>query len=332
MHAVGGSLTDCTVNLGAAASGAQGIVMNGGSATGCVVNGDADAFQRGLYLQGECILTDCEATCDQPFILDYAPRSVLTNCVGNAISFWEAFVLGESADSILDGCTANGSSGGEGQTRAGFLLEGATNARLKDCVATGAVIGISLIRSYGCFAANMDTTGCISDLNIADSEEDGSLAPVIAFMQFNGVDGDARTYTKYGSLVHDPTGGLDGGHAMVFVPFSATYEITSAGLVGDCFVYTPLIPATDVNLHVWLKASEDWNGQGRLTVLVNGFSVYEIAGNLNLTTAYQEFTINVPASVIPEWGQAVVALRVGFDGTAGEVWVGEFSADQEVQA
>jgi hypothetical protein len=335
IQSVAGSLSDCTVNLGAAST-ARGIEMNGGSATGCVVNGAAGQGQTGFMLYGECALTDCEATCDLPFAAYEADRSTLANCVGNGLAHFVVFDVTHTNGIMFDDCVANGSGEGEGQTEYGFLLDGATNARLRNCAVNDCWGGMGFyLVSFANFAANTVFTNCLNDLSILDFEEDGSLAPVIAFMQFNGVDGDARTYTKYGSLRHNPEEGIDGGHALEFSPNYEGWAIESVGLEGDFFVCKPPAAGLDVTLSLWLRVSEGYTGEPavRLAALVNEFQVGAVvdlsvgSSPGQLTTGYQEFQVVVPGASIPE-AQAIIALRMKVSGT-GSVYVGRFAATQE---
>jgi hypothetical protein len=143
--------------------------------------------------------------------------------------------------------------------------------------------------------------------------------PGVVSHNHNGTAGDDRMYYRNGAIYRD-TANARSGSCLKFAPASASYPIGHP--VGTVKVTST---ASDLTLAVYLKDDASFNGHVYLWATQNSRRVVDWTEKTP-TTSYVQNSITVAAADL-EAGE-YVDLYATVDGTAGNVYVDDFSASQ----
>jgi hypothetical protein len=131
---------------------------------------------------------------------------------------------------------------------------------------------------------------------------------------------DCVLYSAIGTIVHDSSADARSGKAIKYLSNEATYkyQIYKVGTVK--------IPsaATDLTLNAYIKDDAGFDGRVFFTVKKDGF--YISRTEKTPTTSYVKESVVVPAASLT--ANQYLDLYVEVSGTAGSVWVDDFSAEQ----
>jgi hypothetical protein len=159
------------------------------------------------------------------------------------------------------------------------------------------------------------TNGSSGELVLGTAYQ-AALVPSIVIKK---VGEDSRMVWQDGEVIHDSTAACRSGKCVKFDPSSATYPLMYK-------VGTVKIPsaATDLTINAYLKDDSDFNGAVFFFVSRNGEHISRTAKTP--TTSYVKESVVVAAADLT--ADEYLDLIVAVTGTAGNVWIDDFSADQ----
>lgn len=188
-----------------------------------------------------------------------------------------------------------------------------------NCVfdATGGTYAVYVLTGPMAYFKNCTyVTGSSGVFSIASASKETSMA-----LTTNCESGsDCIMYTGLGSIVHDSSAAARSGKALKYLSTNSVsrYQIYKVGTVKITSA------ATDITLSAYIKDDAGFDGRVFFTVKKDGF--YVSRTEKTPTTSYVKESVVVPAASLT--ANQYLDLYVEVSGTAGSLWVDDFSAEQ----
>jgi len=208
-------------------------------------------------------------------------------------------------------------------TTYGHYCDGCPNISISNCNSTYSPDGIILTNCPNSVLNNYTFSNNTRDVTIVAAATYLQQA-IAGCQQYGGTLGTNKAIYEYG-VAQRNTAQARSGDCVEFIPSSASFPIVSYGPNDDWFVCSPSSTA-DLTAQLYICKSAGFNGTCELEAYVNGALVTGPT-TLTLTESYAAYTILVPTASIPE-AMPIVSIRVKVKGTAGSVYVDDFSWSQ----
>lgn len=284
---------------------AYNIVSSGGTANDYYIGGtnhymyDCNSFSAGT------------GNGDYGFYLNTLQFSRLKN-IKIYNSYAPAMYFSSSSNNFIDEVVVDTIRSG-----AGILFSNGDSNRFYDVTISGAstyAISMAATTVHDNYFINCDLTAGGSGLVYIDNTYGGEQP--IYVVQETGA--DSVMYFKYGNIEHD-SDSCRSGNCLMFTPSSASAAVYYK--VGSVKIPSA---SSDLTLKAYLKDDADFNGSVYFVVSRNAKFISKT--EKTTTTSYAENTVVVTASDLV--ADDYLDLWVWVTGTAGNVWIDDFSASQ----
>jgi len=280
-----------------------------------VFNANTDAAARNTYQNGYLYSNGSSSNYHGFYLASYSiliKGVTVKNQYANAV---RAFALDQL---FIQDCVFDDNQSGP----LVYFYNGSSQAFIKDTeIKNATTYGLYVDYLSGHIQLENDTftTNGSGEIGFGTNTPQSQSRPIVASHNHNGTAGDDRMVYRNGIIYKDTTDARSGS-CLKFTPASATYPISHP--VGSVKVTGT---ASDLTLAVYLKDDSGFNGKVYLWAIHNSRRVADFTEKTP-TTSYAQNSITVSSADLEN--SEYVDLYVTVTGTAGNVFIDDFSASQ----